>query len=474
MMQTLSTAKSLTIGGGESNFDMMIFRILSLVLPIIFSSATSAGVVYRVPIQSTIDLGLPPFIERAIGEAEAEGAEAIIFDIDTFGGRVDGATQIKDAILDSKILTVAFINRRAISAGALISLSCEKIYMTDGGTIGAATAVDMSGKKGSEKVISYMREEMASTAESRGRSEEIARGMVDEELKFTHLVVDGDSVEVSDIEGRKEGKLISLTTSQALKYGISDGVADSFEEVLEQLDLSEQEVVDLRVNWSEKLVRFLTDPTVSSLLMTLGFLGLLFEIQSPGWGVPGTMGIVLLSLFFGSTILTELATMTELLIIGVGVALALVEILVIPGFGFVGILGGITIMFGLFTMLLPAHPMPSDISSASWGFTISIFGGFVALYLMGRALIKTEFWKKITLPFSEKSSEGYSTSLGLENLVGETGSVASDLRPSGWAVVGEEKLFVVSEGEFIESGDSVIILSVEGNRIVVRKVNNED
>ncbi len=469
-----STAKSLAIGGGEGNFGAMKLRFLSLLLSLIMSSATAEGVVYRVPIQSTIDLGLPPFIERAVELAESEGADAIIFDIDTFGGRVDGATQIKDAILDSKVLTVAFINRRAISAGALISLSCERIYMTDGGTIGAATAVDMSGKKGSEKVISYMREEMASTAESRGRSEKIARGMVDEELNFTHLVVDGDSIEVTDIEGRKEGKLISLTTSLALKYGVADGPADSFEEVLEQLDLSDADVVDLRVNWSEKLVRFLTDPTVSSLLMTLGFLGLLFEIQSPGWGVPGTVGIVLLSLFFGSTILTELATMTELLIIGVGVALVLVEILVIPGFGLVGILGGVTIMGGLFMMLLPAHPMPGDISAASWGFTISIIGGFVALYLLARALIKTEFWKKITLPFSEKSSEGYSTSLGLENLVGESGSATSDLRPSGWAIVGEEKLFVVSEGEFIESGDSIRILSVEGNRIVVRKVNNEE
>ena len=179
-------------------------------------------IVYRVPINGVIDLGLPPFIERALEEAEANNAKVVIFDINTFGGRVDAATQIKDAILGSKVQTIAFINRRAISAGALISLSCEKIYMTGGGLIGAATAVDMSGKKGSEKVISFMREEMASTAEKRGRSKEIARGMVDEELNFTHLIIDGDSVKVTDIEGRKEGKLISLTTDQALKYHIAD------------------------------------------------------------------------------------------------------------------------------------------------------------------------------------------------------------------------------------------------------------
>ena len=452
----------------------MILRYFCILLIFFISTSYSAEIVYRVPIQSTIDLGLPPFIERAVQEAKEEGASAIIFDIDTFGGRVDGATQIKDAILDSKILTVAFINRRAISAGALISLSCKQIFMTEGGTIGAATAVDMSGNKGSEKVISYMREEMASTAESHGRNKEIARGMVDEELNFTHLVVDGDSIEVNDIEGRKEGKLISLTTSLALKYGIADGSAETFDEVLNAIGFSDANVIDLRINWSERLVRFLTDPTVSSLLMTLGFLGLLFEIQSPGWGLPGSLGVIFLSLFFGSTILTELATMTELLIIAAGLALVLLEVLVIPGFGLIGIVGGVTIMGGLFMMLLPVHPVPADITAASWGFTIAIIGGIIALYLMVKALIKTEFWKKMTLPISEKSSEGYSTSLGLEGLVNTTAIATSDLRPSGWALAGERKIFVVSEGEFIENGDKIRILSVDGKRFVVRKETNKD
>ena len=194
-------------------------------------------IVYKVPIHDTIDLGLPPFIERSIEMAEEDNAKAIIFDIDTFGGRLDAATQIKDAILSAKIPTIAFINRRAISAGALISLSCEKIFMTSGATIGAATAVDMSGKKGSEKVISYMREEMASTAESRNRNVDIAKGMVDEELSFTHLIINGDSIEVKDLEGRKEGKLNTLTTELALKYIVSDGVQETLEELLIVLEL---------------------------------------------------------------------------------------------------------------------------------------------------------------------------------------------------------------------------------------------
>ena len=200
----------------------MYIRFINYILSILaMVSVSTAKVVYVVPIQGTIDLGLPPFIERVISTAENNNADGIIFDIDTFGGRVDAATQMKDALLDANLMTVAFVNRRAISAGALISLSCEKIFMTGGGTIGAATAVDMSGKKGSEKVISYMREEMASTAEKRERNIDIAKGMVDEDLSFTHLVVEGDSIIVDDLEGRKEGKLITLTTEQAIKYNLS-------------------------------------------------------------------------------------------------------------------------------------------------------------------------------------------------------------------------------------------------------------
>ena len=214
-----------------------------LFLIILFISSTYGDVVYRVPIEGTIDLGLPPFIQRTLDKAESENVSLVIFDINTFGGRVDAATQIKDAILGSEITTVAFINRRAISAGALISLSCEKIYMTGGGLIGAATAVDMSGKKGSEKVISFMREEMAATAEKRGRNKEIARGMVDEELNFTYLVVNGDSVLADDIEGRKDGKLISLTTDQAVKYGIADGKSESVEEIISDLGIENYNII---------------------------------------------------------------------------------------------------------------------------------------------------------------------------------------------------------------------------------------
>ncbi|MFC1549747.1 nodulation protein NfeD [Candidatus Neomarinimicrobiota bacterium] len=449
-------------------------KIISVFLLAVSLWAQPQTLVYVVPIQGTIDLGLPPFIERVIQAAEEESASAIIFDVDTFGGRVDAATQIKDAILDAKIPTVAFINRRAISAGALISLSCEYIYMTSGGTIGAATAVDMSGEKGSEKVISYMREEMASTAESRGKNTDIAKGMVDEELSFTHVVIDGDSIEVTDLEGRKEGKLITLTTDTAIKYQIADGETETIDDVLNTLGYSDAEIRSAEENWSENFVRFLTNPVVASLLMTFGFLGILFELQSPGWGIPGTIGAICLALTLGASYIAELATMSDLLIILVGIVLLLIEMLFIPGFGVAGIAGIVVILWGLYELLLPEIPVGGEIESmALTGLTIGIIGGLIALVLLFRLMTKTKFWTKLTSPGIESQAAGFSTSIGLEDQIGKEGIAVTDLRPSGWITVNEKRIFVVTEGDYISQNNAVKILSVEGNRVVVRKINKE-
>tara|TARA_Y100001001_G_scaffold104601_1_gene102309 strand:+ start:103 stop:1383 length:1281 start_codon:yes stop_codon:yes gene_type:complete len=424
-----------------------------------------------VPIEGIIDLGLPPFIQRTLEDAESNEATAVIFDINTFGGRVDAATQIKDAILGADILTIAFINRRAISAGALISLSCEKIYMTGGGLIGAATAVDMTGKKGSEKVISFMREEMASTAEKRGRSKEIARGMVDEELTFTHLVIGGDSIKVDDIEGRKDGKLISLTTEQALKYKIADGTAENMEALLDSLGYSSFETIETAENWSEAIVRFLTNPVVASLLTTFGFLGILFELQSPGWGIPGFVGLTCLILSLSASYIAQLATMSDMLFVLTGLALILLEVLVIPGFGIAG-LGGIGLMiYGLYLLLLPDIPVGEEVlGQAMDGFLIGLVGAVIGLVLLVKLMIKTKFWEQLTAPDTQKKEDGYSNTLGWESLQGETGIADTDLHPSGWVRVKDQRIFVVSEGEFIEEGKEIKILSVDGNRVLVREL----
>ena len=434
-------------------------------------SVLYSDVVYRVPIEGTIDLGLPPFIQRTLEDAESNEATAVIFDINTFGGRVDAATQIKDAILGADIPTIAFINRRAISAGALISLSCEKIYMTGGGLIGAATAVDMTGKKGSEKVISFMREEMASTAEKRGRSKKIARGMVDEELTFTHLVIGGDSIKVDDIEGRKDGKLISLTTEQALKYKIADGTAENMEALLDSLGYSSVKTIETAENWSEAIVRFLTNPVVASLLTTFGFLGILFELQSPGWGIPGFVGLACLILSLSASYIAQLATMSDMLFVLTGLALILLEVLVIPGFGIAG-LGGIGLMiYGLYLLLLPDVPVGEEVlGQAMDGFLIGLVGAVIGLVLLAKLMIKTKFWEQLTAPDTQKKEDGYSNTPGWESLQGETGIADTDLHPSGWVRVKDQRIFVVSEGEFIEEGKEIKILSVDGNRVLVREL----
>ena len=434
-------------------------------------SVLYSDVVYRVPIEGTIDLGLPPFIQRTLEDAESNEATAVIFDINTFGGRVDAATQIKDAILGANIPTIAFINRRAISAGALISLSCEKIYMTGGGLIGAATAVDMTGKKGSEKVISFMREEMASTAEKRGRSKKIARGMVDEELTFTHLVIGRDSIKVDDIEGRKDGKLISLTTEQALKYRIADGTAENMEALLDSLGYSSIKTIETTENWSEAIVRFLTNPVVASLLTTFGFLGILFELQSPGWGIPGFVGLACLILSLSASYIAQLATMSDMLFILTGLALIFLEALVIPGFGVAG-LGGIGLMiYGLYLLLLPDVPVGEEVlGQAMDGFLIGLVGAVIGLVLLVKLMIKTKFWEQLTAPDTQKKEDGYSNTLGWESLHSETGIADTDLHPSGWVRVKDQRIFVVSDGEFIEEGKEIQILSVDGNRVLVREL----
>ena len=451
-----------------------------------------ANTVYHIPIEGTIDLGLPPFIERSIAEAEENNAKAIIFEVNTFGGRVDAATQIKDAILDSKVPTVAFINKRAISAGALISLSCEKVFMAGGATIGATTAVDMQGNKASEKVISYMREEMAATAEKRGRDKYIARGMVDEELEFPnkvmkefindgevidtiktkvyYLVIEGDTVTVDDIEGRKQGNLITLTTEQSLKYKIADASIENFEAVLDTLGFSNLVVNKTTENWSENFVRFLTNPVVASLLTTFGFLGILFELQSPGWGIPGSIGLICLILSLSASYIAELATMSDLLVILMGMLFIMLEAFVFPGFGVAGVAGIIFILWGLYLLLLPDVPVGEEVlSQASNGLIIGIIGGLVGLVLLFRAMTKTKFWRDLTSPDIQKKEDGYVASFGWEKLVGEEALTETDLHPSGWINVGKERVFALSEGNFIDKNEKVVILSVDGNRVVVRK-----
>ena len=365
----------------------------------------SSKKVYVIPIQDVIDLGIPGLVNRGIDLAESNNADLILFDIDTFGGRVDAATQIKDAIASTEIETIAFINRRAISAGSLISLSCDQIFMTEGATIGATSVVDMSGSKQSEKSQSYMREEMAATAEKSGKNPEIARGMVDEELSFEFLIVEGDTLTVTDIEGRKEGKLITLTTELALKYGIADGKSESVEELLKSLNIEDYQITIVDENWSENVVRILTNPTVSSLLTTFGTIGVISELYSAGWGIGGTIGIICLTLALGAGYLTQLASATDLLVVFFGLAMLFVEFVAIPGFGLFGITGIVVLFYGLYLLLIPDIPVGPEVYSEamdgfSWAIVVGIFGIIFLLRIIG----KSAFFQKLINTDSNKTT----------------------------------------------------------------------
>jgi membrane-bound serine protease (ClpP class) len=365
----------------------------------------SSKKVYVIPIQDVIDLGIPGLVNRGIDLAESNNADLILFDIDTFGGRVDAATQIKDAIASTEIETIAFINRRAISAGSLISLSCDQIFMTEGATIGATSVVDMSGSKQSEKSQSYMREEMAATAEKSGKNPEIARGMVDEELSFEFLIVEGDTLTVTDIEGRKEGKLITLTTELALKYGIADGKSESVEDLLKSLNIEDYQITVVDENWSENVVRILTNPTVSSLLTTFGTIGVISELYSAGWGIGGTIGIICLTLALGAGYLTQLASATDLLIVFFGLAMLFVEFVAIPGFGLFGITGIVVLFYGLYLLLIPDIPVGPEVYSEamdgfSWAIVVGIFGIIFLLRIIG----KSAFFQKLINTDSNKTT----------------------------------------------------------------------
>jgi membrane-bound serine protease (ClpP class) len=372
---------------------------------LLFSSEEPKSLIYIVPINDVIDLGIPSLVTRAVSEAEQKNADLIIFDIDTFGGRVDAATQIKDAISSSSIPTIAFINRRAISAGSLISLSCNKIYMTEGATIGATSVVDMSGNKQSEKSQSYMREEMAATAERVGKNPNIARGMVDEELSFEFLVVNGDTLQVDDIEGRKEGKLITLTTDLAIKYGIADGISESIEEILLLESIENYEITMIKENWSENLVRLLTNPTVSSLLMTFGTIGIIAELYSAGWGIGGTIGAICLVLALGAGYISKLATSSDLLIVVAGLLLLLIEAFFVAGFGIIGLLGFAILFYGFYLLLIPDIPLDYDTQQqAIDGFGWGVFIGIIGLIYLIRVILRSELFNKLVSLDSNKSN----------------------------------------------------------------------
>jgi len=423
-------------------------------------------VVYLVPIEGMIDLGLAPFVQRVLDEAASAGAGAVILEINTFGGRVDGAVLIRDALLRARVRTVAFVNKRAISAGALISLAATTIAMADGGTIGAATPVEIGQPGGTaqpvaEKTVSYVRKEFRATAESRGRPPLVAEAMVDAD------------VEIPGVIGK--GKLLTLTTAEALKLKVADFRADSFEAVLERLGLAGAEVRRAAPTWAEAVLRFLTHPVVSSLLMTIGILGIIVELRTPGFGVPGVVGIGSLALFFWGHWLVRLVGWEELLLVGAGLILLAIELFVTPGFGATGVLGIAALVGGLALSLVGAGATWAVIISALGRVAVSLLLAIAAALALLRFLPRLPFGRRLVLETELAAREGFASAPETDrDWLGKRGTTASPLRPAGIADIEGERVDVVSDGELIEPGQVIEVVRVDGNRIVVRHLTSSN
>lgn len=433
-----------------------------LFLLIFTVSILAQNKIYVANIHNEIDLGLAPYIKRVIKEAESNNAKYIIFDINTFGGRVDAATQIKDAILDSKVKTVAFINKRAISAGALVSLSCDIIIMTKGSSIGASTVVNETGQKVSEKYQSYMRAEMRSTAERTGRRVDIAEGMVDERIIVKDIADDSTT-------------LITLTYQEARKVGYADTVLANMKEVINYLNVYDADVIYNESNLAEDFVRFLNNPIVSSLLIMIGLVGLFTEIKTPGWGLPGTAALIALLLFFGSGYILDIASAFEIILFVIGVIFIIAEIFFIPGFGIFGILGIIFVVGSLFLGLIGDFPTVDNsiLSTALIQLAATFVLTGIVISILLKYLPKTAVLNNLILTDAIDVKVDYTSSIPDNSvLLNKEGISLTDLRPSGTAVIDGKRYDVVADNEYINHNKKIKVIKVEGMRIVVAEVKD--
>jgi len=420
-------------------------------------SAQGPAVVYRLDVQGTIENGLAPYIARGIREANARGAAAIYLDIDTPGGRVDAAERIADAVRASRIPVYAFVNPRAYSAGALIALATNAIYMREGAVLGAATPVDGEGTKAPEKYVSAMRAEFRALAEVRGLDPHIAEAMVDESVGVPGLA--------------EPGRLVTLSTSEALRVGYAKGQVGTEDELLAAVGLSGARVQAVDINWAEMVVRFLTSPIVSPLLLSLGILALLAEVKAGAHGIGLLVGLASLGLFFGSSLILGLAGMEEVILLGLGFVAVAVEVFLLPGFGVAGILGALLIGAAVVLAMLGNFPTGGDVVQALAVLGASVFITLAVAFAWFRHLPNSRRFRGLIHQESSLSAEGYVSALPRGDLVGKQGVALTDLRPAGVATVDGERIDVVTEGEYVHATSPIEILRAEGYRHVVRAVS---
>ena len=432
-------------------------RLLALTLALHatrVADVAAQAVVHRIDITGTVENGLAPYVARSLAEAAAAGAAAAYLNIDTPGGRVDAAERISDAVRGASIPVYSFVNPRAFSAGALIAISANAVYMRPGAVLGAATPVDGEGTRASEKMVSAMRAEFRAVAEQRGLDPLAAEAMVDERVAVPGL--------------KREGELLTLTTSEALRIGYAKAEVADEQALLAAVGLPGARVVTAEVNWAEQVVRFLTNPLVSPLLLSLGVLGLIFEIKTGAFGLGGVLSLASLGLFFGSSFLIGLAGWEEILLLGLGMIALAVEVLVLPGFGVAGVLGTVAVAGAIVLAMMGAGPTSGDLVQALAVLGASLVITAAVTYAWLRHLPNSGRFSGLFLRGGMDRAEGYISAPPREDLVGRDGVALTDLRPAGTASIAGERVDVVTEGEYVAQGSAVRVIRSEGYRHVVR------
>lgn len=415
------------------------------------------GPVMVIPIKDDIDTGLSFFMQRMLRRAERDKFAAVILEINSNGGLVTAAQEMKDALKNSPVLTIAYVKGRALSAAALIAITCHKIVMEPGSEMGAATPIKLLGgsvQAAEAKFVSAFKGEFESAAEFRKRPKALAGAMVDKDHETIPGLV-------------KRGEILTLTTETAAQHGYCDHIVSSYESAFRHLKIEPQPLERVEPTSGELIARWLTNPNVSVILFTIGFWALILEFLVFGWGLLGWFGLCCLALFFGGHLFAYLAGLEAILLFGIGALLLMLELLVIPGFGLTGVLGiaslcaSIVIVFGGFQTAAYAL---TKIFALSTVMTVALYNLAPRLKLFDRFILKEQL----------TTAEGF-IAVDLtqyDHLLHLEGIALSQLRPSGIVRVGSDRYEVVSDGEFIERNTRVQVIAVEGQKIVVRSINS--
>ena len=398
----------------------------------------------------------------ALQEAEDISADIIIIDMNTYGGAVVSADSIRTAILNCDIPVYVFINNNAASAGALISISCDSIYMKLGANIGAATVVNQTGQKMPDKYQSYMRSTMRSTAEATGRNPQIAEAMVD------------SSIEVPGVS--EKGKVLTFTTQEAIKNNFCEAETNNIKEIIQRSKIKNYKIVEQQLTNADKIIGFFINPVVSGFLIMIIIGGLYFELQSPGIGFPLAASVLAALLYFSPLYIEGLAQNWEVMIFVLGVILVALEIFVIPGFGVAGISGGFFIITGLTLSMVENTSFTFSIEqldSIGRAFFTVVTASFISIFgsiYLSSKLYDSRLFEHISLNTTQKKSEGFSSSYkDYENVIGKHGVTISILRPSGKIIIDNEIYDAFSDAGFIEKNENIVIVGYNNAQLKVRK-----